>query len=122
MDPTIRNPGEWVGPTLRPYQEHALEAWHSFGRRGLVCLPTGSGKTRVAIAALAALSVPALVLCPTCTLLAEWARTLGRWYAGPIGVVGDGDHRIEAVTVMTFESALRKIPELGARFGMIVVD
>jgi superfamily II DNA or RNA helicase len=115
-------PGNWVRPSLRTYQEQAIDAWEAFGRRGIVCLPTGSGKTRVAIAALAAMRVSALVLCPTRALLGEWERTLVRWYAGPIGRVGDGEQRVEAVTVMTFESAYRKLAELAHLFGMLVVD
>jgi superfamily II DNA or RNA helicase len=123
LAPRVRAcPGDWVRPTLRPYQEQAVEAWLAFGRRGIVCLPTGSGKTRVALAALASQRASAVVLCPTRALLAEWERTLARWYAGPIGKVGDGEQRIEAVTVMTFESAHRKLCELGHLFGMIVVD
>ncbi len=114
--------GEWVRPTLRPYQEHAVDAWLGFGRRGIVCLPTGSGKTRVAIAELADQRVSALILCPTRALLGEWRRTLCRWYSGAIGQVGDGEERIEAVTVMTFESAHRKLGELAHLFEMIVVD
>jgi superfamily II DNA or RNA helicase len=115
-------PGDWVCPSLRPYQEQAVGAWRAFGERGIVCLPTGSGKTRVAIAALATRRLSALVLCPTRALLAEWQRTLARWYQGPIGIVGDGERRIEAVTVMTFESAYRHIGEIAELFAMIVVD
>ena len=40
----------WIAPELRPYQSDAVEAWESAGRRGVIVLPTGSGKTRVAIA------------------------------------------------------------------------
>jgi type I site-specific restriction endonuclease len=31
---------------LRPYQQQAIAAWSAFGRRGVVVLPTGAGKTR----------------------------------------------------------------------------
>ena len=41
-------PGTWTEPPLRPYQDSALWAWQRAGRRGLVVLPTGAGKTRVA--------------------------------------------------------------------------
>src|SRR5437870_7520273 len=40
-------------PELRPYQEDALVAWELQHRRGCVALPTGSGKTLVAVAAMA---------------------------------------------------------------------
>src|SRR5688572_16487632 len=42
----------WSAVELRPYQESALLAWELSGRRGIVALPTGSGKTRVALAAM----------------------------------------------------------------------
>ena len=50
---------------LRPYQSQALAAWSAFDRRGVVVLPTGAGKPRVAIAALLTAGVPSAVLCPT---------------------------------------------------------
>ena len=62
----------WKPPPLRSYQEDALRAWRGLGARGLVILPTGSGKTRVAIAAMAGAGLSTLVLCPTRALLEQW--------------------------------------------------
>ena len=107
---------------LRSYQREALAAWSAFSRRGVVVLPTGAGKTRVAIAAICETGVPAAILCPTRALAAAWVTELARCLGEPIGMVGDGEHRIERVTVMTFESAFRKMDELGKHFGLLVVD
>jgi len=107
---------------LRPYQEAALDAWELSGRRALVVLPTGSGKTRVALAATSRCPSSAICLVPTRVLLDQWCREISRVYAGPIGRLGDGDRRVEAITVSTFESAYRHMPRLGNRFGMLVVD
>ncbi len=112
----------WTVPDLRPYQQDALRAWRASRCRGLVVLPTGSGKTIVAVAALASTRAPALVLCPTRALLEQWERELGRFYKAPIGVVGDGARRVEALTVMTFESAYRQLDAIGDRFAALVVD
>jgi superfamily II DNA or RNA helicase len=114
--------GRWRVPPLRAYQEGALAAWHAMGRRGIIALPTGSGKTRVAIAALASIGRAALILCPTRVLLEQWRRELANWYDGAVGIVGDGSRCVEDVTVMTFESAYRHLDELGDRFGVLVVD
>ncbi len=58
------------GPVdLRPYQEAALDAWDICGRRGILVLPTGSGKTRVALAAMARTGLNTLCLVPTRVLL-----------------------------------------------------
>ena len=121
--PALDRPtGPWKTPPLRYYQEDALRAFRAFDRRGVVVLPTGSGKTRVAMAVLAERGSTALVLCPTRALLGGWRRELGAWYGGPIGIVGDGERSIGGVTLMTFESGYRYLDRLGDRFATIVVD
>jgi superfamily II DNA or RNA helicase len=112
----------WRRPELRDYQEDALAAWRGSERRGLVALPTGSGKTRVAIAALAEVGGSAVILCPTRALVEQWREELARWYEGNVGVVSDGVHRVHAVTVMTFDSAWRCLDLVGDRFQTLVVD
>jgi len=107
---------------LRPYQIDALAAWRSFGRRGIVALPTGAGKTRVAFAAMLECGLPTVILCPTRALLTAWHVELAKLLNEPIGIVGDGERRIERVTVMTFESAYRQLDAIGDRFGLLVVD
>jgi superfamily II DNA or RNA helicase len=92
------------------------------GRRGTVVLPTGSGKTRVALAAMASIPAPVLCLVPTKALLAQWCMALREVYAGPIGRYGDGEHTLAPVTVATFASAYRHMSALGDRFGLIVID
>ncbi len=115
-------PGRWAEPLLRPYQDDAIWAWHRAGQRGVVVLPTGSGKTRLALAAMARAGVPALALVPTRVLLDQWVREVSGAYGGPVGCLGDGQRRLEAVTVATFESAWRQMERIGDRFGLLVVD
>jgi superfamily II DNA or RNA helicase len=108
---------------LRPYQAQALASWSAFARRGVVALPTGAGKTRVAIAALFETGLPTGVLCPTKALAVAWVEELRRYLDGePIGLVGDGQRTVERVTVLTFESAYRHMDTIGDRFGLLVVD
>lgn len=112
----------WAELLLRPYQEDAVWAWHRAGQRGLVVLPTGSGKTRLALAAMARAGVPALALVPTRVLLEQWVREVAATYGGPVGCLGDGERRLEAITIATFESAWRQMEQMGSRFGLLVVD
>lgn len=124
-DPGMRwtvRPSDSTPLDLRDYQRQALAAWNGFDRRGVVVLPTGAGKTRLAIAAILETGLPAVVLCPTRALAANWVTELERWLGGPIGLVGDGERRLERVTVMTFESAYRQMDVLGDRFGLLIVD
>ena len=50
----------------RPYQEEALVAWQAEGSRGVVVLPTGSGKTLLGAMAIAETGTSALVIVPNC--------------------------------------------------------
>jgi len=120
--PTLQSPLPLPRPALRDYQEQALAAWTLARRRGVVALPTGSGKTRVAHAALAEVSRPALVLVPTRALLAQWVQGLRDAGVDDVGVVGDGEHRLRPLTVCTFESAYRRMDTFGHRFALVVVD
>jgi len=108
--------------TLRPYQHAALLAWRRAGRRGVVALPTGAGKTRVALAAIAATRTPCLVLVPTRALMEQWLRALADIYDGPIGRFGDGERVLAPLTVATSAAAYRHMAVIGDRFGMLVVD
>lgn len=114
-------PATWQPVDLRPYQHAAMQAW-ARRERGLIVLPTGSGKTRIACAIMAACNVRALCLVPTRALLHQWRTELGRFYPGPIGCLGDGSHALEAITVATFESAYRAVERIGNRFELLVVD
>ncbi len=114
--------GHWTSPELRTYQEAALLAWRSAGGRGLVCLPTGAGKTRVALAAMQRSRRATLCLVPTRVLLHQWVKAIKEFYDGPIGRFGDGERDIQGITVATFESAFRGGWWLGNRFDLLIVD
>lgn len=116
------SPASWRTIELRSYQEEASLAWELAGRSGIVVLPTGAGKTRVALANLARLGLCALCLVPTRALLHQWRREVERFYTGPVGCLGDGQRQLEAITVATFESALRHMPRIGNLFDVLVID
>ena len=115
-------PGAWSEVGLRGYQEAALSAWELGHRRGVIALPTGSGKTRVALAAVKQTRLGALCLVPTRVLLEQWLREIGAVYQGAVGCYGDGVRRLAPLTVATYESAYRHMHELGDRFELLIVD
>ena len=107
---------------LREYQQDALDAWLDSNRRGVLELPTGAGKTVIALAAMAACEESTLVVVPTIDLLEQWQRELETEFDTPIGRLGGGEQRVEAVTVATYDSAYLRADELGDRFGLVVFD
>ncbi|HEY0468443.1 MAG TPA: DEAD/DEAH box helicase family protein [Polyangiaceae bacterium] len=118
----LASPASWNALALRPYQRAALLSWELSGRRGIIVLPTGSGKTQVAIAALSSGAVRALCLVPTRALLEQWLSALRAVYRGSVGCLGDGRRDLQPITVSTFESAHRLMPRIGAQFELLIVD
>ncbi len=119
---TVRLAGGWSLPELRWYQREAIARWNERGRRGVIALPTGAGKTLAAIAACSELGVATLVLVPTRVLLDQWARALAAAWSHPIGRLGDGDHQVLPITVATYASGIAWAPRIGDRFGLVIVD
>ncbi|WP_407067126.1 DEAD/DEAH box helicase family protein [Haloterrigena salinisoli] len=124
---------------LREYQREALSAWFETDRwadaavdsdrnslssapAGVLELPTGSGKTVIALKAIERLSTPTLVVVPTIDLLEQWQRELEREFQCPIGRFGGGEQRLEPITVSTYDSAYLKADSVGDRFGLVVFD
>jgi superfamily II DNA or RNA helicase len=114
--------GQFVELELRPYQQAALDCWEVAGHRGVVVLPTGAGKTRVALAALARVRASTLCLVPTRALLHQWHGELQRAYSGGVGALGDGSRSLRPITVSTYESAYRYMHRFGDRFRLLIVD
>jgi superfamily II DNA or RNA helicase len=106
----------------RYYQSEALAAWSANRGRGVVVLPTGAGKSHVAVLAIDARRRSTLVVAPTLDLVRQWFDVLGATFGGPIGLVGGGDHDVQPLTVTTYDSAFLHMDHLGARFGLIVFD
>ena len=112
----------WTLPELRWYQREAITHWRDAGDRGVIALPTGSGKTLVAMTAMAELAVATLILVPTRVLLDQWVRALAACWPHTVGRLGDGDRVVAPVTVATYASAVVWAPRVGDKFGLVVVD
>jgi len=118
------DPGRPKTP-LRPYQEEALGKWVENGFRGVIGLPTGSGKTLIAVHALSRLKVKTLILVPTIDLLAQWADTIRSQLnipPGGLGTYGGGSRTLAPITVMTYDSAVNAATGIRETYGLIVAD
>lgn len=107
--------------TLRPYQQKALAATEkrSFG---VVEAGTGSGKTVMGLAIIAARAQPTLVLVHTKELLYQWQERIREFIGVEAGLVGDGHFTMKKITVAIVNSARKRIEELAPQFGHLVVD
>jgi len=108
----------------RPYQEEALAAWEKADCQGVVVLPTGAGKTLVAMLAMSVANTTTLICVPTLDLLGQWRATLLKntdLQDEEVGSWGGGDKELRSVTVITYDSAAIHSHIL-REFGMLVFD
>jgi superfamily II DNA or RNA helicase len=106
----------------RAHQAAALDAWLKSGGQGVVSLPTGAGKTFLAVLCLAKIQRPTLIVVPTIDLLSQWKGILERFFPVPIGAYGGGYKDLQDVTVATYDSAHLIVESVGDRFGCLIFD
>jgi superfamily II DNA or RNA helicase len=118
-------PTSWrldVAKEAFPHQVEALKAWWDAGGRGVVVLPTGTGKTHLANMAIERVGRPTLVITPTIDLMNQWYDELTLSFGTQVGLLGGGYYDIQPLTVTTYDSAYLNMDRLGNRFGFIVFD
>jgi superfamily II DNA or RNA helicase len=108
--------------TPHDYQLEALAAWEKANRWGSVVLPTGAGKTFLALQAIVQAAVSTLVVVPTLDLLHQWYACLENAFGLAIGVWYGQEKRLEPITVTTYPSAWANAEILGNQFKLIVFD
>jgi superfamily II DNA or RNA helicase len=90
--------------------------------RGLVVMPTGTGKTTVAIELMIRARTSVLVVVPVRDLMYQWHTKIFEATGVDAGLIGDGVHRVSPVSVTTYDSAAIHMGRIGDKFGMIVFD
>ncbi len=111
--------------TLREYQKEALMAWVRNDYRGVIALPTGSGKTVVAIAALTYVNIRTLIVAFTKEQLYQWKKALINFTnvdEAYIGMYFSEEKRIAPITLTTYQTAFRHTSKLAPYFGLLIID
>lgn len=107
--------------TLRKYQTSALNDILK-KTDGVLEAATGSGKTVIAIAAIAQRKQPTLILVHTKELMAQWQERIRQFLNIEPGQIGAGKEDIRSITVGMVQT-LNKCPEKhSSSFGHLVVD
>lgn len=103
------------------YQEEAIEAWRQAGGRGSIVLPTGAGKSYVALSIIHKVNRSAVVVAPTIDLMMMWYALLSATFGAEIGVFYGREKNPRPLTVTTY-SSLGTLMELTARSGASPID
>ena len=110
---------------LRDYQEEALETWLANGMRGIIALPTGSGKTLIAIAGIVKACERALIVTYTKEQMFQWEEMLKRFTDIPweyIGLYYGEEKKLAPITISTYQTAFRHVSKLAPFYSMLIVD
>jgi superfamily II DNA or RNA helicase len=110
---------------MRPYahQTEALAAWQKADCRGVVVLPTASGKTYLAQMAMVAVQRSTLIVVPTLDLMHQWyANLLAAFPGADLGLLGGGSRDQGQILVATYDSAAIHAESIGNRYGLMVFD
>ncbi len=83
-------------------------------------MPTGTGKTEVALAAMAQTGVATLVVAPIRDLMYQWHRRILKGLGYDAGIVGDNTFNLRPVTVTTYDSACIHMQDFGDEFQFAV--
>ena len=85
-------------------------------------MPTGTGKTEVALAAMVQTGTATLVVAPIRDLMYQWHRRILKGLGYDAGIVGDNTFNLRPVTVTTYDSACIHMARIGAIFGLLIFD
>ncbi|HEX2406945.1 MAG TPA: DEAD/DEAH box helicase, partial [Nitrososphaeraceae archaeon] len=109
--------------SLRSYQKKAIENWINAGKKGCIILPTGSGKTIIAIKLIEIINSSTLIVVPTLDLMEQWTRILSKYFQKiEIGNIGGGISNIAGITVSTYDSAFIRSSFIGNKFAFVIFD
>lgn len=85
-------------------------------------MPTGTGKTEVALSIIAKQCSPTLIVAPVRDLMYQWHRRILRGLGIDAGILGDQQSNVRPVTVTTYASACIHAASLGSKFELLVFD
>jgi len=85
-------------------------------------MPTGTGKTEVALSIMAVLGASALVVAPVRDLMYQWHSRIYEALGYDAGIIGDNIFDVRDVSVTTYDSAYLHMDDFGNKFELIVFD
>jgi len=116
---------EFQGVTLRPYQKKVVVA-ASKAEQGVICAPTGSGKTLMGLALLSHLKHRTLVVVHSKELAKQWREVIHDRLGIAAGFIGDGKWTEGEVITIGMLQTLHRNPErtceMAAQYGTTLVD
>jgi DNA or RNA helicases of superfamily II len=109
---------------LRDYQKEAIEKWRQRGQRGILVLPTGTGKTYIALAVIKeeiGQNGKVAVIVPTIVLAQQWQSKIYQYVGIKPSLYYTHEKGIGKITIFVVNSAYLN-RHLLQYFSLVVVD
>ena len=105
---------------LRDYQKEAMNRWVRV-KRGVIVMPTGSGKTILALKLIEKINSSTIIIVPTLDLVQQWKEEL-KVFGITIGEYTGIKKDLQPITVTTYDSAYLNADNLGNKFKFLIFD
>lgn len=105
---------------LRPYQQTSVDILEK-RNEGVLCAPTGAGKTVVSLYMIMKRKQPTIILVHTIDLVNQWKERIKTFLGYDAGIIGDGNFEVKNITVSTMQSLVKHLDILD-NFGYLVQD
>lgn len=109
----------WNAPELRDYQKKAIEEAFNAGR-GVICLPTGAGKTLVALRLIYLYNCYTLVAVHKLELLYQWVEAIEKVLGVKPGLVSGDITDFREITVGMIQSLQRRT--IPYNYDLLIID
>lgn len=122
-DKGLKRDFEWnFEKPLRGYQKEAvLKAKER--ERGIICFPTGAGKTLTSLRLIYELEERAIIMVHTKELLYQWEEKVENFLGVSPGLIGDGQWEEGPVTIVVMQTLMsRGVDELDEGYGLLFFD
>ncbi len=107
---------------LPPDAAASLQAWNTAGHRGLLESNGLSGRFAAAIATMAGLPCPTLVVTTGPERALAWRNRIAAGLGCEAGILGGRDRTIRPISTATYRSAHIHVPTIGALFDLLILD
>jgi len=115
---------EFTG-NLRDYQKEAIDTWKKKGYRGIISLPTGSGKTIIGTAIISDVKKPTLIVANRKEQMVQWKESLLNFTnidEKDVGLYYADEKEIKNITIASYQTAHKHMDELGNKYDLLIFD
>ena len=108
-------------PSLYDFQEEAVQ--HALNHNpDMIIVPTGEGKTIIALKIVDILKLPTIVVVPTIELVKQWEKTIISMGGKCTTYSSGSDREFSDFTIITYASMLKYMDRIGRHYGLVIFD